>query len=333
MQRRELLQTVGLTSLGLPVYGQPGTELSLKVAAQRSGREVGFAVEPVSARTAPTASLLAQHAGVITAENAMKWRSIENVFGKPDYGRSDAVAAIASSLKAKLRGHTLAWHAMVPLRLLNASPDEFQKAQSAHATALTQRYAGRMHTWDVLNEVVNLDDKRSDGLRESILSKLWGSDRYPVLFELAREADPQAKLAYNDYGMEQDELWSERRRTATLRLLEQWVKRKTPLDVLGMQAHLNLARRFSSKKLLNFFDEVHAMGLTIQITELDVRDADAPGDIAERDAASSALYQDFVQTCVSHPAVEMIVMWNVTDAHSWINRDPNVKKQIGRAHV
>jgi GH35 family endo-1,4-beta-xylanase len=32
------------------------------------------------------------------------------------------------------------------------------------------------------------------------------------------------------------------------------------------------------------------------------------------------LYTDFVDACLSHPAVEMIVMWNVTDADSWINR-------------
>ena len=62
------------------------------------------------------------------------------------------------------------------------------------------------------------------------------------------------------------------------------------------------------------------MGLTIQITELDVRDALFVGDIEARDAAVAALYKDFVQACVSHPAVEMLVMWNVTDADTWVNR-------------
>jgi endo-1,4-beta-xylanase len=157
-------------------------------------------------------------------------------------------------------------------------------------------------------------------MRESVLSKLWGVDRYPELFELARAADPQAKLAYNDYGMEQDEPWCERRRSALLRMLERWVQRGTPIDVMGLQAHLNASRKFSANKLLSFLDELRAFGLSIQITELDISEAQLAGDVASRDAAIAALYRDFTQACLSHPAVEMIVMWNVTDDNSRINR-------------
>jgi endo-1,4-beta-xylanase len=103
-------------------------------------------------------------------------------------------------------------------------------------------------------------------------------------------------------------------------MLERWVQRGTPIDTMGLQAHLNVSRKFSASKLLRFFDELRALGLSIQITELDVSDAQLPGDVAARDAAISALYREFTQTCVSHPAVEMIVMWNVTDDDSWINR-------------
>ena len=320
MQRREFLQLTTAASLGWTGVAVANPQLGLHTAAQRSGRDYGFAIATGYADKEPVSSLLAKHAGVITAENAMKWRAIENIVGARDYSQADAVAALAARLNAKLRGHTLAWHQMVPARLTTASADDFVKEQTLHLRALAQRYAGRVHTWDVLNEVVNPDDKRSDGMRDSALSRLWGVDRYPELFQLARDADSKAKLAYNDYGLEQDEAWCERRRTATLHMLEQWVKRKTPIDVLGMQAHLDLSRRFSDVKLLRFFDEVTALGLTIQITELDVRDSKTPGDFTKRDTAVAALYKEFVQTCAGHPAVEMIVMWNVTDADTWINR-------------
>jgi endo-1,4-beta-xylanase len=103
-------------------------------------------------------------------------------------------------------------------------------------------------------------------------------------------------------------------------LLEDWVKRQVPVDVLGLQAHLDLSRRFSQPKLLAFFDEMQALGLTIQITELDVRDNTSAGSLAERDSAVAGLYKDFFDACLSHPAVEMMVLWNVTDADTWINR-------------
>ncbi len=321
MQRRDLLQWAGATAgLGWAGALQAGAADGLHEVAARSGRSFGFSIAPSYANHDPVASLLASHAGVITAENAMKWRAIEGLLGGRDFAPADAVAAHCAKLGAKLRGHTLAWHTMVPAWLAVASSTDFVKAQAAHLQELATRYAGRIHTWDVLNEAVNPDDKRSDGLRESVLSRLWGVDRYPVLFELARAADLQAQLAYNDYGLEQDDPWCEQRRRATLHLLEQWLQRKTPIDVLGLQAHLDLSRKFSPEKLLRFFDEVASMGLTLQITELDVRDAQWDGDIEARDAAVAVLYREFVQACMSHPAVEMVVMWNVTDADTWVNR-------------
>jgi endo-1,4-beta-xylanase len=81
-----------------------------------------------------------------------------------------------------------------------------------------------------------------------------------------------------------------------------------------------VSRKFSATKLVHFLDELRAFGLSIQITELDISEAQLAGDVASRDAAVAALYRDFTQACLSHPAVEMIVMWNVTDDNSRINR-------------
>ena len=318
--RRDLIgwaASVSVVAAGFArAQGAPG----LNDAALKSGRRFGFAIDAGYADTEPVKTLLRQHAGVITAENGMKWRHVENVFGVRDYVRGDRVAAIAAELNAALRGHTLAWHQSTPAYLSNATPEAFTAAQTAHLQAMTTRYKGRIHTWDVLNEVIDADQKSTDGMRDSVLSKLWGVHRYPALFELARAADPDAQLAYNDYGMEQDEVWCEKRRTAVLRMLEDWTRRKTPVDVMGLQAHLDLSRKFSATRLSRFFDDLRALGLRIQITELDVRDALQPGSVAERDAGIAALYKDFIDTCTGHAAVEMLVTWNVTDAESWMNR-------------
>jgi endo-1,4-beta-xylanase len=318
MNRREWLNAAALACAGSNGLAQAQTSVSLDGLARTSGRRFGFAVSPSYADKEPVKDLLRQHAGVITAENAMKWRSVENMFGTPDYTQADRVAAIAVDLNAQLRGHTLAWHQSTPARFVIATGEAFVQAQTLHLQAVVSRYQGRIHTWDVLNEVIDAD--QPTGMRESVLSKLWGVNRYPELFELARAADPHAKLAYNDFGMEQDDPWCERRRTALLRMLERWVHRGTPIDVMGLQAHLDLSRGFSAARMLTFFDALRALGLTIQITELDIRDNTSATDLAARDAAVAALYTDFVDACLSHPAVEMIVMWNVTDADSWINR-------------
>jgi endo-1,4-beta-xylanase len=320
MQRRQLLSCATAALLSGAGAVQAQHDASLNAAAVRTGRRFGFAIDPSYADKEPVKSLLLQHAGVITAENAMKWRNMLNPLGIADYTHADRIADTAKNLNALLRGHTLAWHQSTPGYLSNASNDVFVSALTSHVRALTTRYRGRIHTWDVLNEVIEPDHRRSDGLRESVLSKLWGADNYPALFELARAADPQAKLAYNDYGMEQDTPSSERRRSVMLRTLERWIARKTPIDVLGLQAHLDLSRPFSATKFHRFLDELQAFGLTVQITELDIRDPQFLGGVAVRDAALATLYKDFCNACLNHPAVEMVVMWNVTDADSWVNR-------------
>jgi len=309
-----------LACVSLRGQAQDRQALGLHALARQSGRRFGFSVSPDYADKEPVSGLLRANAGVITAENAMKWRNSEDVFGNPDYTKADQIATLAASLNAALRGHTLAWHQSTPARLYTASKADFVRAQTLHIKAMASRYQGQIHTWDVLNEAIDITRSSVNGMRESVLSHLWGADRYPELFELAHDADPHANLAYNDYGMEQDEPWCEQRRTAALRMLEAWIRRGTPINTMGLQAHLNVSHPFSATRFTQFLDALQGLGLRIQITELDVSDQQFEGNIAARDAAVAALYRDFLQTCVDHPAVEMIVMWNVTDRDTWLNQ-------------
>ena len=155
MRRRDFLQWAGRAAgLGWAGAAQAGAADGLGGVAARSGRDFGFSIAPGYVSVEPVASLLARHAGVITAENAMKWRAIEGFFGGRDFAPADAVAATAARFGAKLRGHTLAWHQMVPARLSVASTADFVQAQTVHLRELATRHVGRIHTWDVLNEVV-----------------------------------------------------------------------------------------------------------------------------------------------------------------------------------
>ena len=323
MQRRHALLASGLcVAQAAQLRAQTASasaEPTLNELAMRSGRSFGFAIDPSYAQRPAVKPLLA-HAGVFTAENGMKWAPTNVAAQRWDFSRAQAVAAQAHTQGALLRGHALAWHQSMPGWVSTVDAQIYQEALTAHVKQIGSQFAGQIDTWDVLNEVIEPTHKQSHDLRESVLSRLWGAERYPLLFEMARSADPKARLAYNDYGLEQDEAWCDRRRAATLNLLEDWIKRGTPLDVMGVQSHLNASSKFSQRKLNTFFDQVHALGLTIQITELDVRDTQLQGDIATRDAAVASLYKAFADVCLTHPAVEMVVLWNVTDADSWYNK-------------
>src|SRR5262249_32847203 len=135
------------------------------------------------------------------------------------------------------------------------------------------RYRGRVFCWDVVNEAINVGDGRPDGLRKAVFLDQIGPEYFDLAHHAARAADPNALLVVNDYGIEYDMPGDNKKRLALLRLLERMKKAGTPVDVLGVQAHLQTGGApFSPAKLRQFFAEVAAMGLAIHITELDVAD-------------------------------------------------------------
>ena len=49
-----------------------------------------------------------------------------------------------------------------------------------------------------------------------------------------------------------------------------------PIDVLGVQAHLTAGQPFEAPEWQAFLSDVAELGLTIELTELDVNDRDLP---------------------------------------------------------
>ena len=60
------------------------------------------------------------------------------------------------------------------------------------------RYKGRCTHWDVVNEALNEDGT----YRNNVFLRVIGEAYIPMAFRMAAQADPQAKLYYNDYNME-----------------------------------------------------------------------------------------------------------------------------------
>ena len=73
----------------------------------------------------------------------------------------------------------------------------------------------------------------------------------------------------------------------------------TPVDAVGVQAHLSCAGGppFSAARLRRFLADVAGLGLTIQITELDVTDENAPADEAVRDRSGGRCLQPLPRHC------------------------------------
>jgi endo-1,4-beta-xylanase len=330
LSRRHVLAS-GLAALGagiaVPVMAplQAAEAGSLKRLAAEKGLIYGTTISAKQiTQDAAFIALVEQQAGLVVPENDMKWQDINlGAPGKDDYSRADTIAGFAVESGMALRGHNLLWYFRTPSWFFTL-PDRAAKERAVidHITTLAGRYRGIVHSWDVVNEPIEPKDGRPDGLRKAVFLEALGPSYLDLAYRLTHETDPKARLVVNEYDIELDAPEHEARRTVLLALLERMQKARTPVNAVGIQAHLRAVGGppFSPDKLRRFLRDIAALGLTIQITELDVTDESAPADIAVRDRLIADAYRRFLDAALDEPAVKMVVTWGLSDRHSWIVR-------------
>ena len=328
--RRRFL-AAGLAALGsgvsfaLPVSNRAEEILALRKLAAEKGLLYGTTISARQITGDPRfVDLVLQQTGLVVAENDMKWQVMNRgARGDDDYGPADTVAAFALENDRALRGHNLLWYHRTPNWFFDLdNRQDIEAAIVERIRGLAGRYRGMVHSWDVVNEPIEPKDGGPDGLRTGVFLEMFGPDYLDLAYRTAREADPAARLVVNEYDVELDTPEQEVRRTTLLNVLERMRRSGTPVDAVGVQAHLSCAGGppFSAARLRRFLADVAGLGLTIQITELDVTDENAPADEAVRDRLVADAYSRFLDAALDEPAVKMVVTWGLSDRHSWIVR-------------
>lgn len=268
------------------------------------------------------ASAFAQHSALLVPENELKWETVEPQPNTFNFVPGDWLADFAARNSLAFRGHCLVWHQQIPSWAgNNAIAGGAQQQLASHISQTVQHYAGRMHSWDVVNEAINPADGRSDGLRKSVWLNALGPSYLELAFGTAAAADPAAVLVYNDYGVEYDTGDAAARRDAVLRLLSSLKAAGAPVHALGIQAHLTGGNpHFSATRLAAFLQSVADLGLRIFITELDVIDQSLPADITTRDGLVGDTYEQFLDVVLAQPAVDTVITWGLSDRYSWLSQ-------------
>ena len=299
---------------------------SLKAHAAARGFLYGSAVDMHALKTDEAyRHLIESQCNIVVAENAMKWGPLRPSIDTYNFTEADELVAFAEANHMKVRGHNLCWHrSLPPWFTQQATPENARRLLTEHVAHVAGRYAGRMQSWDVVNEAVDVKDGRSDGLRDSPWLKLVGADYIEVAFRAAREADPQALLTYNDYGIEGDDNGSQAKRIAVLTLLRRMRARHVPLDAVGIQSHITADKQYGPG-LKEFMAAARDMGLQIFVTEMDVNDRALPADIAARDQAVAETYGSYLKMMLQEPAVRAVLTWGITDSLTWLNHEDSRK--------
>jgi endo-1,4-beta-xylanase len=266
--------------------------------------------------------LLVRECALVVPENEMKWADMMGPGESSDYRLGDKMIDFVTGHGMLFRAHTMLWYWRTPGWFTEiADRGLAEKKMLERVNDMGTRYKGRVYSWDVVNEPLKPDDGRPDALRQSVFLEKVGPQYLDLAYRAARAADPHAKLVVNEYDIEYDTPEQDTKRLALLKLIERMKKDGTPVDAVGVQAHLSVDRLpFSAKKLRTLLADLAAFGVELQVTELDCTDERAPADIKERDRMVADEYRRFLDVALDETAVKVLVTWGVSDRHSWIVR-------------
>lgn len=242
---------------------------TLKDAYQKAfimGMAVNDAI--VSGTDKAAQDIVVQHFNSITLENSMKAALINPQPGVFNFAPADEFVAFGEAHKMFIVGHTLVWHNQVPEWFFtnaagkpNTKEEQIERLRS-HIKTVAGRYAGRVHAWDVVNEVIDNDGS----YRPTLWVKAFGNGDTLVkyAFKFASEFAPNTELYYNDFNA-----WRPSKRDGIVRMVRMLQKEGIRIDGIGMQGHWGLNYPKTSY-IEQAIDAYAACGVKVMITELDV---------------------------------------------------------------
>jgi endo-1,4-beta-xylanase len=288
------------------------------------------------------ASLLSREFNVLTPENCMKWERIHPAPDSFNYVLADKLIQMANGNNQQIVGHTLIWHNQIPDWVFTdnqgymVDSSTLYTRMNEHIDAVAGRYSGQLLGWDVLNEAINDDGS----FRQSKFYNICGEAYIYKAFEMAAMADSNAELYYNDYSMHQQP-----KVEAAVALAKKIRKKGLKIDGIGMQGHWGLSGPpvdLIEQSIL----KIHAAGLKVMITELDIDVLPNPKEISGAEISDSfeadvranpyskglpdsvnlkhaKRYQDLFKLFYKHrDKISRVTFWGVHDGQSWKNDWP-----------
>lgn len=299
-------------------------------------------------------ALVKEQFNQISPENDLKWSLIQPQPGPDgyDFAPADAYVNFGVANHMYIVGHNLVWHSQVPdwvFRGTNpppaqttsmgfrreysgprASRDELLQRMHDHIATVVGRYKGKIQVWDVVNEA--LSDNGTNLLRNSLWLQIIGPDFIARAFEYAHEADPDAILRYNDYGLENPV-----KRKKLIALIKSLRAQGVPVMAIGTQTHVSVSSPTPEQEDEELTD-LETLGLPIHITELDVNGAQGGqrgfgadvasngattqgGLVSDADQRLAHQYANLFNVFIKHHnSVKVVTFWGANDGVSWRQR-------------
>ncbi|POH63596.1 MULTISPECIES: endo-1,4-beta-xylanase [Cryobacterium] len=262
------------------------------------------------------------------------WRGFEPVQGQPDTTRLRRTAEWFAERGVTVKGHPLLWHTLAPEWLLSLDDAEVEKTIRERIRREVTDFAGVVDLWDAINEVVILPVFTAEDNAVTRLSQRRGRvGMVRLAFEEARAANPNARLVLNDFDLSAD----------YEHVIEDCLTAGIRIDAIGLQTHMHQGYR-GEEQVWGILERFARFGLPLQLTETTLLSGDLmPPEIVdlndfqpeswpstpEGEARQADEIVRHYRTVVSHPAVESLTYWGLTDHGAWLGAPSGLIRRDG----
>ena len=303
---------------------------SLKYYANQNGKSIGTAISlyknDLTDSSLPETEAVGFQFNMLVAENEMKPEAFGGKNGSFYFGTADKLVNFGVRKKMVVRGHCLVWNQQSPDWISsdggktndkNWTREEALKIMKNHITNVMQHFKGKVREWDVVNEC--LDDNQSavrtnpdayELKKNCVWQQAIGDDYVDSAFVYAHQADPDAILYLNDYGVE---FQGKAKSAAFYNLAVRMKNAGIPIHGVGLQCHFSIGD-VDSVKFDNTIRRFEEAGLLCIITELDM----GIPDTSEKNLLEQARnYRVITDIMLNHDNCPSMVIWGLKDNNSW----------------
>lgn len=289
---------------GAQAQNDTGTT-SLRHEAAKKDILIGSgAINPDYLNDPQFAAVLAEQFNSLSPENEMKWAFLHPSPGNYIWETLDRLVEFADKHDMVVKGHGLISSCCNPDYLLDITdPELFREAMKTHFEAVMHRYKGKMDRWDVVTEVI---ETQGTELADTDFLKVLGPDYIADAFHMARAADADAKLFFNENLVET----LPDKREALYELVSKLVADGVPINGIALQMHITEIAP-TPGVLTDMVKSYNALGLEVSIAELDVHTLNA--------TLQTEIYGALIEEALD-AGITDISFWGFTDKHlyTWL---------------
>ncbi|MBB4290979.1 endo-1,4-beta-xylanase [Rhizobium leguminosarum] len=223
------------------------------------------------------------------------------------------MVAFARKNNMRVYGHTLIWYRVPEWVSDITDAKTLQVAMNRHIKQVVTRYKNSIDAWDVVNEPLEYD---APDLRDCVFRRLLGVDYIRMSFDMAHQANPGATLVLNETHLEKKSDVFEQKRVRILKIVEDLVARKTPINAVGLQAHFRPGfDRIDPEGMGRFCAALKDMGVGVFITELDASCHFLNRDKGFSPASYADIFGDVITVAAERGDLKGVTVWGMSEKY------------------